>query len=209
MTLVALRWSDIKVFYSKCQPLPIVKRSLPTPFFFSKPPPLPKLASFMGIFFPLMWSIEAQYEEGQIFALKHLSVEVYFAAYAIFRSPWLQVFPLLLKGWPTSLSWDTGRSPAIGHGVRLLRAWARLEFFWGKFSHVIFFFQIFSYGHNGDYSSVYLTTSCLFCFFFLFCFSPALILDVAWGRLPRLDQWVGMNTVAVQKNLEINPLHQC
>lgn len=77
----------------------------------------------MGIFFPLMWSIEAQYEEGQVFALIHLSVEVYFAAYALFFAPRdFRFFPPLLKGWPTSLSWDTGRSPAIGHGIGLLRA---------------------------------------------------------------------------------------
>lgn len=83
MTLVALRWSDIKVFYLKCQPLPFLKRSLPAPFF------QPSQMSFFnrGIF-SIDGLNQALDEEGQVFALRHVSVdvEVYFAATAIFLS---------------------------------------------------------------------------------------------------------------------------
>lgn len=75
---------------------------------------------------------------------------------------------LLLEGFrpSLSLSWETDGLPTLflTLGFRVL---ARAEFFFEGSFHVLSFFLIFSYGHNGDYISVYLTTSFSFSFFFL------------------------------------------
>lgn len=209
----------IKVLYLKCQPLPIIKRSsLPlSPFFFFFFLILPESSFFNRDVIFCCWGWLrpcVRRNKSLLWDICQSMLKSLFRSYSHFSLP--------VTSWSSSLGffsycWNFGHPPSAGrtagllqyYNIGLLRAWARPEFFsWGKFSHVILFFLIFWYGHNGDYISMYLTTSCFFVsFFWLFFPCPesrrSMGAFAKTGPMSRHEHW------QCKKSNEINPLHQC
>lgn len=129
----------IKVLYLKCQPLPIVKRRLPSPPFYLK-----KKKSFQMSFvhrdvvffiFCCGWCwLRPWVRRKPIFALKYLSsrcYKVHFAATAIcvslrLRGQILSTSSLIVERLASLSQFGEQRVSCIIHNIGLLRAWARV-----------------------------------------------------------------------------------